>query len=486
VISETSEQPARLRVAVVGGGFAGLAAAHRLRELDPATEVTLFEAGETLGGVVRTERTDGYLLEHSADSFITNVPWALDLCLRVGLADELLPTNEAHRRALVVRKGKLYPVPEGFTLLAGSRVWPILSTPVLSLRGKLRLLGEWFVPARRYSANENNDESDDESLASFVRRRLGREAFERLVQPLVAGIYTADAEKLSLAAALPQFLEIERTHRSLIRGLRRGAAAGQASGARYGLFVALRDGLGSLVEAVARRLSAGCVSLNTPVERLTARPGGGWTVSFAGREAPREFDSVIVAAPAPAAARLLEGVAAELAAELRRIPYAGSAIALAGYRREQITHPLDGFGFVVPEIEGREILAASFTSVKFAGRAPPGRVLVRVFFGGARRPDQVELSDDELRRITGRELGELLGVRGEPELFRVCHWRASMPQYHLGHVALVKRIESLAAQLRGLGLAGNAYRGVGIPHCIHSGEQAAERVVGQKSLVNGH
>jgi oxygen-dependent protoporphyrinogen oxidase len=285
---------------------------------------------------------------------------------------------------------------------------------------------------------------------------------------------------------LPQFLEIERTHRSLIRGLRRGAAAGQASGARYSLFVAPRDGLGSLVEAVARRLPAGCVSLNTPVELLTARPGGGWTVSFAGRDAPREFDSVIVAAPAPAAARLLEGVAAELAAELRRIPFAGSAIALAGYRREQITHPLDGFGFVVPEIEGREILAASFTSVKFAGRAPPGRVLVRVFFGGARRPDQVELSDDELRRIAGRELGELLGVRGEPELFRVCRWRASMPQYHLGHVALVKRIESHVAQLPGLELAGNAYRGVGIPHCIHSGEQAAERVVGQKSLVNGH
>ena len=479
--SATPDQPARLRVAVVGGGFAGLAAAHRLRELDPTTEVTLFEAGDTLGGVVRTERSDGYLLEHSADSFITNVPWALDLCRRVGLADELLPTNEAHRRALVVRKGKLYPVPEGFTLLAGSRVWPILTTPVLSLKGKLRLLGEWFVPARRYSA----DESNDESLASFARRRLGREAFERLVQPLVAGIYTADAEKLSIEAALPQFPEIERTHRSLIRGLRRGAAAGQASGARYSLFVAPRDGLASLVEAIARRLPAGCVALNAPVERLAARPGGGWMVSL-GRDELREFDTVIVAVPAPTAARLLEGIAAELAAELRQIPYAGSAIALAGYRCEQITHPLDGFGFVVPEIEGREILAASFTSVKFAGRAPRGRVLVRVFFGGARRPDQVELGDEELRRIAGRELGELLGARGEPELFRVCRWRASMPQYHIGHLALVERIESRVAQLPGLELAGNAYRGVGIPHCIQSGEQAAERVVGQKSLVIGH
>ncbi|HUY36441.1 MAG TPA: protoporphyrinogen oxidase [Pirellulales bacterium] len=468
----TPGQPAPLRVAVIGGGISGLAAAHKLRELDPATKVTLFEAGDTLGGVVRTERSQGYLLEQSADSFITNVPWALDLCRRVGLADELIPTNEAYRRALVVRKGKLYPVPDGFTLLAGSRVWPILSTRVLSLRGKLRLLGEWFVPARRCAADENSDES----VASFVRRRLGREAFERLAQPLVAGIYTADAEKLSLAAALPQFLEMERRHGSLIRALRRGAADRQESGARYSLFVTPRDGLAALVVAVAARLPAGCVELNAPVERLAARAGGGWTVSLAGRGEPREFDALIVAVPAPIAARLLQGAAADLAAALRQIPYAGSAIALAGYRREQVARPLDGFGFVVPEFEGREILAASFTSVKFAGRAPEGRVLLRVFFGGARRPDQVECTDDELRRIAGRELGELLGARGEPELFRVCRWRASMPQYHLGHLALVEGIESRVAQLPGLELAGNAYRGVGIPHCVHSGEQAAERI----------
>jgi protoporphyrinogen/coproporphyrinogen III oxidase len=473
VTSQTPDHPAPLHVAVVGGGISGLAAAHRLRELGPAIEVTLFEACDRLGGVVHTQRQDGYLLEHSADSFITNVPWALDLCRRIGLADELVPTNEAYRRALVVRKGKLYPVPEGFTLLAGSRVWPIIATPVLSLWGKLRLLGEWFVPARRYA----NDESTDESLASFVRRRLGNEVFERLAQPLVAGIYTADAEKLSLAAALPQFLELEQRHRSLIRGLRRSAAAGHASGARYSLFMTPRDGMESLVDAIARRLPAECVELNAPVERLAARPGGGWTVSLTGRAVPREFDALIVATPAPAAAILLEAAAADLAAELRQIPYAGSAIALVGYRREQIARPLDGFGFVVPEIEGREILAASFTSVKFAGRAPQGRVLVRVFFGGARRPEQVECSDEELRRIAARELGELLGVRGEPELFRVCRWRASMPQYHLGHLARVERIESHVAQLPGLELAGNAYRGVGIPDCIHGGQCAAERLL---------
>jgi oxygen-dependent protoporphyrinogen oxidase len=449
-----------------------------LGELAPATEVTLFEAGDSLGGVLRTERADGYMLEQSADNFITNVPWAIELCRRIGLADELIPTNTRFRRALVLHRGKLYPVPDGFTLLGGSRVWPIVTTRVLSLRGKLRLLCERFIRTPR-DDSENADEKNDESLASFVRRRLGREAFERLVQPLVAGIYTADAEKLSLAAALPQFRRMEQQHGSLTRGLRRAATEGQGAGARYGFFVALRDGMDRLVEALAQRLPSGCIELNSPVVRITQGADGGWNVWLEGRDAPRTFDAVIGATPAPIAAGLIEGVSADLAAELRQIPYASSAVALAGYRREQIAHPLDGFGLVVPAIEHREILAASFASVKFPGRAPDGRVLIRVFFGGAGRPEQVDFTDDELGRIVQRELGELLALRGEPELFRVRRWRASMPQYHIGHLARVERIESLVASLPCLELAGNAYRGVGIPLCIYSGEEAAERIVGR-------
>jgi oxygen-dependent protoporphyrinogen oxidase len=471
---------------VVGGGISALAAAHRVAELDPTAELTLFEASDALGGVLQTQRDGGYLLEQSADNFITNVPWALDFCRRIGLADELISTSQRDRRALVVRRGKLYPVPDGFTLLAARRIWPIVTTPVLNLSGKLRLLAERFVPARRVGGDRCVDEANDESLAAFARRRLGREAFERLVQPLVAGIYTADAEKLSLAAALPQFHQMEREHGSLSRGIRLAAAEQQGAGARYGLFVTLRDGLACLVEAVRRRLPAGCVELNSPVSRLAPCTGGTWNVWIEGSKEPRSFDAVIVANSAHAAAKLVDAFAADLATELKQIPYADSAVALAGYRREQIAHPLNGFGLVVPAIEHREILAASFASVKFPGRAPLGRVLIRVFLGGAGHPDQLDFTDDKLRAIVERELGDLLGVRGEPELFRVRRWRASMPQYHLGHLARIERIESLVAGLPGLELAGNAYRGVGIPHCIRSGEQAAERVVGAgKSEVGG-
>jgi oxygen-dependent protoporphyrinogen oxidase len=464
------------RIAVIGGGISGLAAAHRLMELEPQLQVTLFEASDRLGGVLQTTRRDGYLLDHSADNFITNVPWALDLCRRVGFADELVHTREAGRRAFVVHKSKLQPVPAGFSLMAAAKAWPVLTTPILSLKGKLRLALEYFVSRR-------TDESD-ESLASFARRRLGNEAFERLVQPLVAGIYTADAEKLSLSAALPRFREMEQQHGSLIRAARfearRGSGADkQASGARYSLFVAPKAGLASLVQAIVRRLPDGCVQLRSPVERLARGAGDAWKLWVEGREEPQTFSSVIVASPAPAAAKLLQDVDQQLADDLGRIPYAGAAIALLGYRREQIAHPLDGFGFVVPEIERRQILAASFSSKKFDGRAPEGRVLIRVFFGGAGRPELVDLPEDELKQIVCNELGELLGVTGEPELFEVCRWKGKMPQYHLGHVELVGRIEQRAAALPGFALAGNAYHGVGIPQCIQSGEQAAERLVEQ-------
>ena len=457
-------------IAVIGGGITGLAAAHRLIELAPQVQVILFDAGERLGGVLRTELHDGYLVELSADNFITNVAWGVDLCDRIGLGDELLPTRESQRRAFVVRAGRLVPVPLGFYLLSPGRVWPLVRSPLLSWPGKLRVLCEPLVRPRR--------DGGDESLASFARRRLGREAFERLVQPLVAGIYTADAEQLSMAAALPRFVEMERTSGSLMRAAwrerSRQADGAASSGARYGLFVAPRDGMSSLVEALAHRLDTGGVKRGPAVTRLTAA-GRGWSVSTA--EETKVFDAVILALPAYAAATLVEPLHQELAAELQKISYAGSAIVALGYRREQLTRDFEGFGFVVPAVERRSILAASYSSSKFDDRAPDGRVLVRVFLGGAERPEQLELDDQALIDLATRELADLLGIEGRPELSRVVHWPRSMPQYHLGHVELVERIEKLAAGLPTLALAGNAYHGVGIPNCIHSGEQAAEQVL---------
>ena len=465
------------RIAILGGGISGLAAAHRARELDPAAEITLFEAGNRLGGVLQTIRRDGFLIERSADNFITNTPWAIDLCRRVGLEDQLQPTTD-DRRAFVVRRGKLREVPAGFTLMAPARIWPMLATPILSPLGKLRMACEYFIPAKKV---ENG--AADESLASFVKRRLGSEVFDRLVQPLIGGIYTADPEQLSLAATMPRFLEMERTHGGLIRGTRKsaqvkssGAEDQASSGARYGLFVTLRDGMSSLVEAIARRLPPGSIRLNSPVERIERNSDNLWRVVIRGENETRLFDSLIMATPGPQAAKLLAPLNGELSRELSAIPHASSAVVCVGYRREQFSKPLAGFGFVVPRIEGRNILSVSYASLKYQGRAPDGSVLLRVFFGGAMQPEMAAKSDAELLELTQRELAELLGLRGEPLLHEIVRWRETMPQYHVGHVERVNRIAGLAGQLPNFALAGNAFHGVGIPHCIHSGEQAAETV----------
>lgn len=460
---------------VVGGGITGLAAAHHLVELEPTWDVTLLEAGNRLGGVLETVHRDGFLIERSADNFITNVPWAVDLCRRVGLGEQLIATTSGQRNAMVVRGGRLERVPDGFMLMAPSRLWPLVTTPILSPWGKLRLLGEYFVPRRRIGG--------DESLASFVRRRLGRETLERIVQPLVGGIYTADPERLSLQATLPRFVEMERRWGSLIRGARRERAAALAeattveSGARYGLFVTLESGLASLVEAIAAKLPTGSVRLAAPVERIARRPGGNWTIELAAPDTPTlECDALVVAVGAAPAARMLEPLDRELAGELSRIEYAGTSIVTLAFRRDQIAHALDGFGFVVPAVEKRQILAGSFSSVKFAGRAPRDAVLVRVFIGGACQGELAELGDEALREIAVDELRSLLGTHGSPIFVDIARWPRSMPQYHVGHCDRVARIETAAARWPGLALAGNAYRGVGIPQCIHSGETAAEQI----------
>jgi protoporphyrinogen/coproporphyrinogen III oxidase len=471
-MDESANRPRK--IAIIGGGISGLAAAHRVTELAPHAKVTLFEASDRLGGILRTVRQDGFLIEQSADSFIANVPSAIDLCRRIGFADQLIPTNPENRGAMVVARGKLERVPAGFVLLAPEQIGPVLRSPILSRCGKLRFLRERFVAARM--------SDDDESLAAFARRRYGDEVFQRLVQPLVGGIYTADPEKLSLAATLPRFQQMERAYGSLIRAARANRRKstrvdGEAivtgdSGARYSMFVAPRDGLTSMIDAIVARLPENCIRLNAPIERIK-RAAGTWKLD----NNTSDFDAIIIATAAPTAAKLVSDVSSTLSADLVTIEYAGSAIVMLGYDRTQISHPLDSFGFVVPAIENRRILSASFSSVKFPGRAPAGKVLFRVFLGGAMRRELLELDDGQLGRIAEEELRDLLGISGGPCLSQVYRWRASMPQYHLGHLARIKRINDCIANLPGLALAGNVYEGVGIPQCIRSGEQAAERIL---------
>ena len=494
------------RIAVIGGGIAGLAAAHRMVELDPRCSVTLLEAGPRPGGVLSTMHEDGFQVEQSADNFITTVPWGLNLCRRLGLEDQLVQTNPAYRRTFVVRRGRMHLLPDGFLMMAPTRLWPLALTGILSPLGKIRAGVEYLIPPRRDEA--------DESMAAFVRRRLGREAFDRLVEPLVGAVYAADMEKLSVLATLPRFREMERDHGSLIRAMRRQMKnrprAGRESGARYSMFVTLRDGLASLVERIVSRLPADTVQVNTAATRIE-RHGDGWrvwveendecrmmndewTVNAAKASEPSvhpssfilhpssfilhpsSFDSLILATPSPVTAKLLQPIDATLAARLASIDHSGTAIVSLGYESDRIGHPLDGMGVVVPAVERSPILACSFSSRKYPHRVPDGKELLRVFVGGARRPELAEMDDDRLLPLVLDELSRLLHIRGEPCFCRVAHWPATMPQYHVGHKELVAEIEARAATLPNLQLAGNAYRGVGIPDCIHGGELAAERI----------
>lgn len=484
------------RVVIIGGGITGLAAAHRILERAAASgrpvDLTLLEASDRLGGIVQTREREGFLLELGPDAFISEKPEALELAKRLGLQSRLIETNQPHRRSFIVRQGRLLPVPEGFHLLAPARFWPFVKSDIFSWTGKARMALEMFLPrlSRNGRTNDNanddsfQDEMTDESLADFVRRRLGAEALERVAQPLVGGIYTADPERLSLRATMPRFLEMEREHGSLIRALRKQHRRHEASGARYGLFLSFDRGMQVLTDALADRISRASIRRNTTVESLVLEQKTEteaaneaavttWTIRTNKNET-LAADAVCLALPAYVSARLLSNVDAQLAAELDEISYASSATINLAYERDDIPHPLDGFGFVVPFSEKRTLMACTFSSVKFAGRAPQGRVLLRGFVGGALQPETFALEDAELVSRVRVDLRELLGIERPPLFTEVTKWKRSMPQYHVGHLERVKRIEERLASLPGLALAGNAYSGLGLPDCIRSGEAAAE------------
>ena len=475
------DPPAVPHVVVVGGGIAGLAAAHRLvewrRETGRALHVTLLEASGRLGGVIETEQRDGFLIERGPDSFISEKPWALALCRRLGLESELIGTNPDQRTTFVVRKGRLEPLPAGFMLLAPTRMGPWLRSGLFSWTGKLRAALDLVLP--RAAAGE------DESLGAFVRRRFGNEVLERIAQPLIGGIYGADPDRLSLAATMPRFLDLEREYRSVTYGLWRAArknrpAATGASGARWSLFVTPRAGVGRIVSALADRLEGETVRPDTPVSRIRYHPqteaGPRWSVETRTGETIRAT-GVVLATPAHTSACLVHELDEALGRQLAAIPYSSAATVNLAYRRALIPHPLDGFGFVVPRVEHRSIMAATFSSVKYAGRAPAGHVLLRAFVGGALQPDLFERDDSDLLSLVRGEFRALLGVQDAPLFTRIARYPHSMPQYRVGHLRRVAEIEARVARHPGLALAGNAYRGVGLADGVRSGEAAAQAIV---------
>jgi oxygen-dependent protoporphyrinogen oxidase len=465
------------RVAVIGGGIAGLAAAHHLRELaverERPLEVALFEAGERLGGALETIRRDGFVLETGADSFLSEKPAALRLAERLGLAREVIGTQEQFRKTFVVRGGRLVEIPEGFSMIAPSYFGPLLRSRLFSPRGKARILLEPLIPRRRAAG--------DESLAAFVTRRLGRETLERVAQPLAGGIYTADPAQLSVTATMPRFVEMERRYGSVIRGLRavarnRGGEARGTSGARWSLFVSFRGGIGVLSDALAGRIRDS-IHARAPVVALArgADDGRRWHLELPSGES-YAADAIISAAPAYEVARLIAPHNPQLAARLGEISYASAATVNLAFHARAFPLPLRSFGFVVPLIERRRIIAGSFSSLKFEGRAPADAILARVFIGGALQSEMVSLDDTAMIAAAREELGALLGVTEAPQFFHVRRWPRAMPQYAVGHLARVAEIEREAAQLEGFALAGAFLNGVGIPDCVRSGESAAAAI----------
>lgn len=466
-----------------------MAAALRLSELSTPRqpiEIHLFESSPRLGGLVGSQRIGDCLIERGADSFITNKTGGVMLCRKLGLESQLMGADDKNRKSLILARGVPIETPEGLNLIAPGSAWSILKSPILSWKGKLRCLLEPLIPRREVEG--------DESLASFTRRRLGSEMLDRIVQPMVGGIYTADPEKLSLMATLPRFLEMERRHGSLFEAMQSssglvGSAEREASGARYGLFATLKHGMSQLIDTLESRVRkvahVECRAkvreiVRTPVSATPSSsgvfPGEVAWVDASGDMRRLAFSSVILATPAHQMAAILHSAAPEAAAELQQIEYASSAIVVTGHLKRNIEHPLNAFGLVVPAIEKRRILSVSFLSRKFPDRAPPDKVILRTFIGGAVQPEMFELPDSQMIDVTLSELRSIFGVKADPEFAVVARYHRSMPQYHVGHMDRVARIRKHLKASPWLSLAGNTLGGVGLPDAILSGENAAEQI----------
>jgi protoporphyrinogen/coproporphyrinogen III oxidase len=457
------------RIAIVGGGISGLAAAFALEERRRAgdsLEFAIYESSPRFGGVLATEQVDGCLVEAGPDSLLTEKPWAADLCRRLGMEDQLIGSNDSDRKTYILLKGKLVPMPDGLMFMVPTKLAPALLSTLFSPGTKFRMAREWRF-ARRQSRS-------DESVAALVERHYGAEMVDRLADPLLSGIYGGEAAQLSVRAVLPRFVEMESKYGSLGRGVLAARKSTKHSPSSPPIFTSLIGGMQQLAEALVASLPLDAMRANATVQAIQ-RQDRGWVVSAG--YASDHFDAVIVATPATSASLVLEMASAELTAELRAIPYSSSMTVALGFDKDVRAALPAGFGFLVPRREGKRMLAATFVHNKFPHRAPEDRALIRCFLGGSRDEQVLQLPDDEILRIVREELRQILGLNAEPLFTRVYRWRGAMAQYAVGHLERLQRIESLLKQLPGLALAGNAYRGIGVPDCVRSGEVAAQQVL---------
>jgi oxygen-dependent protoporphyrinogen oxidase len=459
------------RIAIIGGGISGLSAVFALekRRLAGASlEYVLFESSPRFGGVLVTEYVDGCLVEAGPDSFLTEKPWASELCREVGLGDQLIGSNDLDRKTYILVNGGLVAIPDGLMFMVPTKITPTVLSPLFSARAKIRMAREWFHPPRRADT--------DETVASFVERHYGPEMVDRLADPLLSGVYGGEASQLSVRAVLPRFAEMEAKHGSLGRAMlaaRKKMAPASKAQAKP-LFTSLKDGMQQMVDAVVSRLPASALHADSPV-RCIQRQDSGWVVSAG--YASDQFEGVILATPATAAAELLGMVSADLASELRGIQYTSSTTINLGYDRSVRASLPPGFGFLVPHSEGKRMLAATFVHNKFPHRAPGDRALLRCFIGGARNEQVLQAPDEEIVGMVREDLRRILKLTADPLFTRVYRWKSAMAQYSVGHLERLQRIEALLLQLPGLALAGNGYRGIGVPDCIRSGSEAANKTL---------
>ncbi len=458
------------RIAIIGGGISGLSAAFALEEhrRAGALEYVVFESGPRLGGVLITERVDGCLVEAGPDSFLTEKPWASELCREIGLGDQLIGSNDADRKTYILVKGKLVVMPDGLMFMVPTKIAPTVLSALFSARTKLRMAREWFHPPRKADA--------DETVASFVERHYGSEMVERLADPLLSGVYGGEAGDLSVRAVLPRFAEMEAKYGSLGRAMlaARKQIAHAAKGPARPLFTSLKDGMQQMVDAVVSRLFQSALRPGALVQSVQPQSSG-WVVSAG--YASDYFDAVILATPAQAAAGLVQSASSRLASELAGIQYTSSVTVNLSYGRSVRSSLPPGFGFLIPRSEGRHMLAATFVHNKFPHRAPEDRALLRCFIGGARNEQVLQSSDEEIVRIVRKELRQIIGLTADPQFTRIYRWKGAMAQYGVGHLERLQRIEDLLQSLPGLALAGNGYRGIGVPDCIRSGKDAASKAL---------
>ena len=466
------------RIAIIGGGIAGLSAAYELdlqRRDGADIDYVLYEASPRLGGVLQTETVEGCLIEAGPDSFLTEKPWASDLCQELGIANEIIGSNDAARKTYILLNDRLVPLPDGLMFLVPTQILPTVLSPLFSAATKFRMAREWFYP--KHDLN-NPTHGEDETVAALVERHYGREMVERLADPLLSGVYGGQANELSVRAVLPRFADMEAKYGSLGRAMI--ATRKKTTQNQNPIFSSLRGGMSTLVEAVAARLNPERLRTSIPITEIQRREYG-WLVNTAAGGS--SFDAVILATPTPAAAALIRHSAPELSQELAEIRYSSSVT--VGLVYDDTVQLPEGFGFLVPRTENKRMLACTFVHNKFPHRAPENRTLLRCFLGGSQDEAALTLSNDEILETVRRELDEILNLTAEPLAARVYKWPSSMAQYQVGHLDRLERIRNLLQETPRLTLAGNGYRGIGVPDCVRTGREAATQMLGYFGLLAG-